>query len=120
MKTRKEDTMVKDGFFVKPIYDDYRVKIRYNEIEWIEADNNHSHIHLRGTRPVTVCFKLQQVEQILPRDCFTRISRSEIINIYMVSKYCGNLLYLEGCTHQFYVTEKHRDTVFACFLELTK
>lgn len=120
INTQVETPLVSDGFFVKPIYGDYKVKIRFSDIIWVEADNNHSHIHIKDSQPVSVCFKLQQVEKMLPANNFIRISRSEIINLHMVDRYCGNIICLERCNHQFYVTDKHRETVFSCFKELTK
>lgn len=112
--------VVRNGFFVKPLYNDYKVKVKFDDIIWVEADNNHSHIHLCGNHPLTVCAGLNMVEEALPSDRFIRISRSEIINIDSVDRYCGNILHLEGCNHQFFVTDKHREKVFSYLTELTK
>jgi len=109
---------VKDGFFVKPIGEDFHVKVHYEKIIWIEAISNYSHIHVKGSQPLSLAINIGKVECILPVDMFVRISRSEIINISLVEKYCGNMLFIAG--RSFTVTRSFRCDVFACFNELKR
>lgn len=118
--TNHPPAYVTDGFFVKPIDSEFRIKILYDNIIWIEADNNHSYIHCRNTQYVSVAFNIKKVENILPVQQFVRISRSEIINIRLVCKYCGNLLYLENVSRSFTVTQSYRTCLFTCFCNLEK
>lgn len=113
---------VNDGFFVKPLYGNYRIKIHYEEILWIEADNNYSHIHFRQeNKPyVTVAFNIRKVESMLPIRYFARANRSEIINLKYVWEYYGYTIFLSGTPHQFVVSEPYRKYIFSCFTELSK
>lgn len=111
---------VTDGFFVKPFGKDMRIKICYADIVWVEADNNHSHIHLTTGTHVSVSYNILRLEVLLPIDRFVRVSRSEIVNIHRVNKYCGNTLYVEGCTRPFTVGRNFREYIFSCFEELEK
>lgn len=110
---------VLDGFFVKPIGEYMRIKLRYAEIIWIEAENNYSHIH-RSKGHISVSFNIQHVMDILPKNLFMRINRSEIVNMYHISKYYGNTIYLDDCTKSFVVGKTFREQVFKCFYELKK
>lgn len=118
--TNHPPAYVTDGFFVKPIDSEFRIKILYDNIIWVEADNSHSHIHCRNTRYVSVAFNIKKLQKILPARQFVRISRSEIINIRLVCKYCGNLLYLENVSRSFTVTPSYRTCLFTCFCNLEK
>jgi DNA-binding LytR/AlgR family response regulator len=111
-------SFISDGFFVKPINYDVKIKINYDDIVWVEAENSHSHIHLKRSPYVSVAHNIHSIELILPRRSFVRISRSEIVNITLVNKRCGNALYLRDCTHIFTVTKAYRDYVYSCFVEL--
>lgn len=111
-------SFISDGVFVKPIDNDVKIKINYDDIVWVEAENSHSHIHLKASSYVSVAHNIHSIELILPRHSFVRISRSEVINITLVHKRCGNILYLRGCPHLFTVTKAYRDYVFSCFAEL--
>lgn len=57
---------------------------------------------------------------ILPKNLFMRINRSEIVNIYHISKYYGNTIYLDDCAKSFVVGKTFREQVFRCFCELKK
>ena len=116
---RQSAACILDGFFVKPIGEYMRIKLRYSEIIWVEAENNYSHIH-RAKGYVSVSFNIQHVMEILPKNIFMRINRSEIVNMYRVSKYYGNTIYLEDCTKPFVVGKSFREQVFRCFYELKK
>ncbi|MCX4291273.1 MAG: LytTR family DNA-binding domain-containing protein [Odoribacter sp.] len=109
---------VTDGFFVKAWNNDFKVKIRYADIVWIEAMNNYSHVHLRDSRYITLAYNLGKLEAFLPVRYFARINRSEIINIHCVDKYCGNSLHIGS--HLFLVSESFRKYTFSCFNELVK
>ncbi len=72
-------------------------KIRFNnrngyillhpdEMIYLEADANYTHIYLRGKRKETVSSNIGSVEKLLPQGLFQRISRSVIINSTWLSK----------------------------------
>ena len=109
---------VTDGFFVKAQNNDFKVKIRYADIVWIEAMNNYSHVHLKDSRYITLAYNLGKLETFLPVRYFARINRSEIINIHYVDKYCVNSLHIGR--HLFLVSESFRKYTFSCFNELVK
>lgn len=111
---------VMDGFFVKPMGNDMRIKLRYSEIVWVEAENNYSHIHTTKGKFISVTCNIQHVMDALPKSLFIRINRSEIINIYRIIKYYGNTLYLDGSTKSFVVSKSFRDQIFTCFNEVKK
>ncbi len=102
---------VTDGFFVKQ--GDMMVKIRYNEIVWIEAGGNYSHIHFKDKSHITIIHNIGRVQDMLPERYFTRINKSEIVNLHYVSKFCGNLIYIGG--KSFTVASNYREYVFSCF-----
>ncbi len=111
---------VTDGFFVKPVGENIRVKVCYTDIVWVEAENTYSHIHLTSGKRVSVAHNIQRINLILPDMFFVRVSRSEIINIRKVWRYCGNTLYLYGCNRPFTVGKSFRGYTFSCFRELEK
>lgn len=102
---------VVNGFFVKQ--DDMTIKIFYNDIVWIEAGGNYSHIHFKDKPHITVVHNLGRLAEILPKKYFTRINKSEIVNLHLVDKFCGNLIYIN--THPFVVAANCREYVFSCF-----
>ena len=102
---------VTDGFFVKQ--DDMMVKILYSEIMWIEAGGNYSHIHLKDKSFITVVHNIGKVAEMLPERYFTRINKSEIVNLHDVNKFCGNLIYIGN--RSFTVAANYREYVFSCF-----
>jgi two-component system LytT family response regulator len=57
------------------------VRLRLDEIEWIEAERDTSHLHLRGGALVIAREGLSSVEQRLPEALFLRVHRSRIVNI---------------------------------------
>lgn len=111
---------VDDGFFVKPANEETRIKICYSDIVWIEAENNYSHIHLASGNYMSVAHNIQNLEDHLPPDIFVRINRSEVVNIYRVYKYSGNLLHVTGTNVGLSVSRSNRDRVFSRFRELSK
>lgn len=109
---------VTDGFFAKPLGEDYHIKVCYAEIIWIEAISNYSYIHMRNSKIMSLSYNIGKIEKLLPCKIFVRVSRSEIINIHFVDKYCGNMVGIAG--HSFTVSPSHRAYVFSCFNELKR
>lgn len=107
---------VTDGFFVKQ--GEMMVKISYSEIVWVEAGGNYSHIHFRDRAHITVVHNIGRVAEMLPKRYFTRINKSEIVNLHYVNKFCGNLIYISG--KSFAVASNYREYVFSCFNMLVR
>lgn len=57
------------------------VRLRLDEIAWIEAERDSSQIHLRGGTMLTAREGLSSVEQRLPDALFLRVHRSRIVNV---------------------------------------
>lgn len=111
---------VSDAIFVKPLGHDFYVKVFYDDIVWIEAENNYSHIHHRDGKRTTIAFNLKKIQEDLSECFFYRINRSEIVNIRYVSRYCGRVFYCQYSNHQFVVSEPLSACFFACFHVLKK
>lgn len=57
-----------------------------DEILFCRADSNYSLIELDSGKRLTVSVNLGKVEEILPQPCFSRISRSAIINLHYLAE----------------------------------
>jgi two-component system, LytTR family, response regulator len=61
--------------------------INMEDIVYLEASNNYSHIYLSQNQKLLVSRTLKDFEDILPSETFLRIHHSTIINKYYVEKY---------------------------------
>jgi DNA-binding LytR/AlgR family response regulator len=97
-----------------------RVKVCYDDILWVEAENTHSTIHLVDGSSILVARSISYVEEKLAPYGVVRINRSEMVNIRYVSKYVNSALYLEcdELRRIHTVTESYRNGVFQMFDEL--
>lgn len=57
-----------------------------DEILFCRADSNYSVIELDSGKRLTVSVNLGKLDEILPRPCFSRISRSAIINLHYLAQ----------------------------------
>ena len=72
-----------DGIFVKA---DYRiVRIRYNEIKYIEGMREYVRIHLTEGKPVMTLLSMKALEEKLPSRQFMRVHRSYIVNLNRIN-----------------------------------
>jgi two-component system LytT family response regulator len=72
-----------DGLFVKS---DYRVvRIRFNEIKYIEGMREYVRIHLTDGKPVITLLSMKAVEEKLPPKQFMRVHRSYIVNLNKIN-----------------------------------
>lgn len=76
-------------------YDKYR-KVALDELEWIEADESYSVLHLSDGSTMTLSCTLAAVGRELPSDDFIRIHRSYIVNLRAVTGKMGNCLQVGG------------------------
>ena len=61
--------------------------IKINDILYLEANNNYTHLSLADSKKFVVCQTLKIFEDILPSDTFVRIHNSFIINKNYAEKY---------------------------------
>jgi len=72
-----------DGIFVKA---DYRiVRIRFNEIKYIEGMREYVRIHLTEGKPVMTLLSMKALEEKLPSRQFLRVHRSYIVNLNRIN-----------------------------------
>lgn len=72
-----------DSLFVKS---EYRiVRIRYEDITYIEGMREYVRIHLKSGRPVMSLMSMKSLEEKLPADRFMRVHRSFIVNLKQVT-----------------------------------
>lgn len=94
---KKEDTTVAntsdDYIFIKE--DQQTVKVKLEDILFIEAAVDYIFIHTKEKRHITL-FSMKQVEQKLPKDQFIRIHRSFIVNADCVEAIEGKMLIVNG------------------------
>lgn len=58
-----------------------------NNIMYLEASGNYTHIYCKGKGKVVVSKKIKEYEDVLPADIFFRVHNSSVININFVKKY---------------------------------
>jgi two-component system, LytTR family, response regulator len=61
--------------------------IKVNDIIYLEANANYTHICLKDTKKYIVCHTLKDFEDMLPSDTFVRVHNSYIINKNFAEKY---------------------------------
>lgn len=83
------------------------LKIRLDEILWIEASVSYSKIHLVNNRSMVISFHLAVIEKNLPGNDFVRIHRSHIVNLRHVTSLIGNSLNVKG--HLLTIGREYRD-----------
>lgn len=76
-------------FFVK--YDGKLVKINYKDIIYIEASQEYSYVYTTEKK-LLVSMHLKMLEDILPREMFTRVHRSYIVPQENICLIHGNIL----------------------------
>jgi len=92
------------------------LKVRLDDILWIEADKSYSCIHLAGGKTMTISSNLSSVEKRLPADDFLRIHRSCLINLLHVASLTGNSLRVDG--EYLAIGRGYRESVFDRFIFL--
>jgi DNA-binding LytR/AlgR family response regulator len=117
---RSQVKYVSEGVYVKPIGDEMRKMVYYDEILWIEAENTRCIIYLINGKDFKVAHNIGYVDSELSPFGIVRINRSEMVNIRYVRRYVNSALYLEyGKSSRIYtVTESYRKKVFSLFKEL--
>jgi len=72
-----------EGLFVKS---EYRVvRIRFNEIKYIEGMREYVRIHLTDNKPVMTLLSMKALEEKLPPRQFMRVHRSYIVNLNRIN-----------------------------------
>ncbi|MCU0380771.1 MAG: LytTR family DNA-binding domain-containing protein [Chitinophagaceae bacterium] len=73
------------------------------EIEWCEAEDNYTHLHLKDGRKITACRTLREVEeQLKDYSFFLRVHHSYMVNLNEIARYIrgegGYLVMNDGVT----------------------
>jgi len=72
-----------EGLFVKS---EYRVvRIRFNEIKYIEGMREYVRIHLTDGKPIMTLLSMKALEEKLPPQQFMRVHRSYIVNLNKIN-----------------------------------
>lgn len=72
-----------DFLFIKSGYKLLRIK--FDEIKYIEGMSEYIKIHLTSSKPVMTLLSMKSVEEKLPSDQFMRVHRSYIVNLTKIS-----------------------------------
>lgn len=98
-----------DHFFVNVDYS--LVRIKFEDIMWIEGLRDYIKIHLKGnnTRPLMVRMSIKAVEEQLPASMFVRIHKSYLIAINSITAIRRNSVFI-GDT-ELPVGETYRDVI---------
>lgn len=72
-----------DFLFIKSEYKILKVKL--NEIKYIEGMREYVRIHLTNEKPIMTLLSMKVVEQQLPSNSFMRVHRSYIVNLKMIT-----------------------------------
>ncbi len=87
--------------------------IPVDDIIYIEADGNYSKFILSDKREVLSSHNLKEYEEILSEYCFTRISKSHIVNLNHVDEYRAAGEVITDSKHEIPVGRQYRDNLLA-------
>lgn len=76
-----DDYIIKDALFVRE--NRSYTKVKFNEIIWINADDNYIHVH-RANKRFLIRSSLKDFEKRLPPDMFFRTHKSYIVNLKFI------------------------------------
>ena len=81
-----------DGIFVH--HHDYYKKVLFSDIAWVEAARSYCCIQTSGKTNFIVTYPLAEVKKKLPLELFIQTHRSFLVNVNLVDKFIGNVLYV--------------------------
>ncbi len=89
---------VNDFMMVKTEQKGKLIKVKFNEILFIEGDGNYVKIWLNNQDKIIALLTFKALEEILPKDQFIRVNKSYIISFSNILGIEGNELILDGLT----------------------
>jgi len=89
-----KDKSLDDYFFVKNDTRNKVIKIKYDEITYIEASQNYVVIHM-GRKHHLIYLTMKEIEDFLPADKFIRVHKSYLVNEQKITSIDGNKICLE-------------------------
>lgn len=92
MAAANPTTYSNDSIFVKK--KGLLEKVKYEDLEWIEADGNHITIHVADGRDYTIRKSLKELSDKLPKDRFLRVHKSFIVLVDAVTAIDTSFVYL--------------------------
>ncbi len=98
-----------DYILVKTEYKGKLLRIKINDIIYIEGMGKYVRFHIRNADPVTALLTIAGLEEKLSRDRFVRIHKSFIIAIPFLSMINGNTVYLEHTKENLPIGQAYRD-----------
>lgn len=101
---------VNDGLFLKK--QNHFQKVALRDILWLEAESNYTVLHTEKDSYMYSTV-LGKIEEKLPDTLFIRVHRSFIVNIFAVTGFMGNLLYIGD--KKIPVSKSYQQIVFNCF-----
>lgn len=81
-----------EGIFVH--HHDYYKKVLFSDIAWVEAARSYCYIQTAGKTNFIVTYPLAEVKKRLPSELFIQTHRSFLVNVNLVEKFIGNVLYV--------------------------
>jgi len=103
-----------DFILVKTEYKGKLIKIKINEIIYIEGKGNYVQFQTKDSEPVMALLNITNLEERLPKDRFLRIHKSFIIALPYIIMIHGNRVHLEHSTNQIPIGQTYKNT----FMEL--
>ncbi len=94
-----------DFLFIKSEYKILKVKL--NEIKYIEGMREYVRIHLTNEKPIMTLLSMKAVEQQLPSNSFMRVHRSYIVNLKMITTIERNRIVFDKV--YIPVSEQHKE-----------
>ena len=92
-KSLKNLTEVSDHFFIKKDSSGKIVKVKYEDIVYIEASQNYISLIMEKSSHLTY-LTMKEIEESLPPDKFIRVHKSYIVNINKITAVDGNQILL--------------------------
>ncbi len=92
-RSTRENREMEDSFFVKQGHD--LVKVFYNDILYIKAEDNYSAIIL-ASKKILASSNLKALNRELPTRQFIRIHRSYMINLSKISRISHRFVYIDN------------------------
>ena len=98
-----------DFLFIKSEYKIVRIKI--DDIKYIEGMREYVRIHLANDKPIMTLLSMKSVEEQLPKDSFMRVHRSFIVNLKKITTIERNRIVFDKV--YIPVSEQHKEKFHA-------